>query len=33
MSVDVHDFSPEEITVKTTDKNIIVHGNLSLFFY
>lgn len=30
--LDVGDFQPNEVTVKTTDKNIIVHGTFSLPF-
>ena len=30
--VDVSHFRPNEISVKTTDKNIIVHGTLTVAF-
>lgn len=26
--VDVSQFRPEEVSVKTTDKDIVIHGNL-----
>lgn len=30
ITLDVSEFTPEEITVKTTDRNIVIHGTICL---